>query len=126
MVDPPPESCSPLTELLSVTSHTYPQVFFKPIFACAAASKELPAVNHLWSLVMLARHMPDFWTRDAEMMSVALAGDGRRAKDGDPQSATPPSRGTAKLGQGILLMELIAKAQAVRKAAELSNVSPRP
>ncbi|KAF9062414.1 hypothetical protein BDP27DRAFT_1368816, partial [Rhodocollybia butyracea] len=128
--DPPPYPCFPLSSLLDTFSQTYPQIFYKPLFLCAASSKEHAVVNHLCTLTALARFMPDLWIKDAEMMSIAIM------SDGGPKSKKPASEATkhlsrsvkpwgiARLGQSVLLVELIAQVQGIRRARENQNGNP--
>lgn len=95
----------------------YPQIFYKPLFACAASSKELTIQNHLSTLTVISRFLPDFWTRDSEMISVALMSDGV-----SKPSKLKPTWGKERLGQSALLVELIGHIQSVRTAQALSSV----
>ena len=117
MAEPPTHPCLPLTDLLDNISHMYPQLFFKPLFACAASAKELTVQNYLSILTINARFLPDFWTRDPEMISVALMSEGSNKPQG-----TVPTWGKARLGQCALLVELIACAQALHKAEAMTSV----
>jgi hypothetical protein len=88
----------------------YPQIFYKPLFACAASSKELTVQNCLAVLTIISRFLPNFLTRDAEMLSVALMSEGTTNKP----SGAKPTWGKARLGQSALLVELISRVQALR------------
>lgn len=118
MAEPPAHPCLPLTELLDTVSQTYPQIFYKPLFACAASSKELTVQNYLAILTVISRFLPDFWTRDAEMISVALMSDA--AKKPTAEKAT---WGKARLGQSALIVELIGRLHATRQAETFTAVS---
>lgn len=71
--------------------------------------------------------MPDFWIKDAEMMSIATMGDmgmkspGSGITQGIPGAVEP--WGTARLGQSVLIVELIAQVQSMRRVRENSTVS---
>ncbi|GLB42281.1 putative ion transmembrane transport [Lyophyllum shimeji] len=109
---PPPYPCVPLTNLLDTIARLHPQVFYKPLFLCAATSKEFTVVNHLCVIVIVSKFLPDYWIRDAEMMSVALMSDGGRRVD-----ASDSANGTwmkARLGQAVVMLELIGCLQAAR------------
>ena len=95
----------------------YPQIFYKPLFACAASSKDLTVQNHLAVMTAISRFLPDFWIRDAEMLSVALMSEGANKR-----SDAKPVWGKARLGQSALLAELIYRAQDERKAQTSSTV----
>ncbi|KIK93408.1 hypothetical protein PAXRUDRAFT_145141 [Paxillus rubicundulus Ve08.2h10] len=112
VLGPPAYPCPPLTSVLEKLSGIYPQAFFKPLFTCAATSKELMVINHLELLSGLSLFMPDFWTRDPEMLLVALMND----VGGQP--VTSKVFGKAKLGQTAILVELIACVKS------LSSVDP--
>ena len=58
---------------------------------------------------MISRFLSDFWTRDAEMLSVALMSEGTNKPSGEK-----PVWGKARLGQSTLLVELIHRVQALR------------
>ncbi|KAJ6614617.1 hypothetical protein B0H10DRAFT_2165084 [Mycena sp. CBHHK59/15] len=105
--DPPQYPCLPLTDFLDKVSQTYPQVFYKPLFSCAASTKDFTVLNHLCAITAVSKFVPDFWTRDAEMMSVALMSD--------------VGWGTARLGQSVLLLEVIGRIQAVRRSKDVSS-----
>lgn len=122
MVDgPPPYPYIPLNALLERVSQTYPQLFYKPLFSCAASTKEFTVASHLCVITILSKFLSDFWTRDAEMMSVALMSGASGGTNKEPLRV--PTWGTARLGQCVLLVELIGHIQAVRRAKEASLVS---
>lgn len=98
-------------------SQMYPQLFYKPLFACAASAKELTVQNYLSTLTVISRFLPDFWTRDPEMVSVALMSESANKTQGGV-----PTQGKARLGQSALLVELIGRVQVLRKADILSSV----
>ncbi|TDL25147.1 hypothetical protein BD410DRAFT_784972 [Rickenella mellea] len=115
--DPPTCPFQPLTNLLLKQSQLYPQLFFKPLFACAASVKDVLVMHQLAILVALTRFMPDFWTRDAEMMSVALMSDpGAGIGKGKGKEGEAPIMGKARLGQSILLLELTCRLRDLRLA----------
>jgi hypothetical protein len=96
-------------------------VFFKPLFACTASDKEVIVVNHLCTLEVHSKYVTDYWLRDVEMMCVALMGNAGASND-DP--GMPGQWGVARLGQLVLLVELIGKIQGVRHEKEAgTNVS---
>jgi len=83
-------------------------------------------VNHLCTLQAHSKYVSDYWLRDADMMSFALLGDAGGTPVPTPSS--PPSSmqwGSVRLGQLILLVELIGKLQTARhlKDAAAPNVS---
>ncbi|KAJ6582913.1 hypothetical protein DFH09DRAFT_278368 [Mycena vulgaris] len=117
--DPPPHPCLPLTDFLDKVSQLYPQLFYKPLFSCAASNKDFTILNHLCAITAVSRFLPDFWTRDAEMMSVALMSSAGGSKANAPDAI--PVWGTARLGQSVLLVEMIGKIQAVRRTKDSSS-----
>ncbi|KAJ3966535.1 hypothetical protein EV361DRAFT_934787 [Lentinula raphanica] len=118
--DPPLHPCLPLTSLLDSISQSYPQVFYKPLFLCAASTREHIVVNHLCTLTALARFMPEFWIKDAEMISIALMGD-MNMKNLKETPGTAKPWGTARLGQSVLIVEIISQVQSMRRARESST-----
>ncbi|KAF9225723.1 hypothetical protein BS17DRAFT_560510 [Gyrodon lividus] len=104
MLGPPAHPCPPLTSILDKLSRLYPQAFFKPLFTCAATSKEIVVINHLKLLSGLSTFMPDFWICDPEMYLVVLMND--IASAGHP--VTSKVLGKARLGQTAIVVELIA------------------
>ncbi|KAF9233194.1 hypothetical protein BU15DRAFT_90452 [Melanogaster broomeanus] len=108
VLGPPANPCPPLTSILEKLSRLYPQIFFKPLFSCAATSKDLVVINHLELLSGLSTYMPDFWIHDPEMLLVALMNDVGGAK----------VSGKARLGQTAIVVELIACVKS------LSSVDP--
>ncbi|KAI0077367.1 hypothetical protein K474DRAFT_1751763 [Panus rudis PR-1116 ss-1] len=120
IINDPPQSALPaLSEFLDAVSKAYPRVFYKPLFLCAAATKELTVQNHLLTLTALSKFLPDFWTRDVEMISVALLSDSATAK-GKGTASSVPVWGKVRLGQCALLVELINHFQYVRQAKDMS------
>ena len=120
MAEPPAVPNTQLSSLLSFVSRAHPKLFFKPLFTCAASSKDLTIANQLCILSVITRFMPDFWIRDAEMLSVALMSE--------PVSSKTASQGgtsirTTRLGQMVLLVELIEQLRSVRAAKDLSMVN---
>jgi len=63
---------------------------------------------------MLARHLPSFWIRDAEMLSILLMNDSSTTEK-DLQESAGPLWGQVRLGQLVILVELIAHIQATRQ-----------
>lgn len=118
--DPPPYPCIPLTSLLDSLSQMYPPIFYKPLFVCSASTKEFAVVNHLRTLAALAKYLADFWTRDAEMMSIALLSGDNLAKG---QAGMEPEWANARLGQSVLYVEVIGRLQEVRRLKESNQVS---
>jgi hypothetical protein len=121
--DPPPYPSPKLSAFLTTLSKSLPPVFFKPLFACTASDKEVIVVNHLCTLEVHSKYVTDYWLRDVEMMCVALMGNAGASSD-DP--GMPGQWGVARLGQLVLLVELIGKIQGVRHDKEAAaNVSFR-
>ncbi|THV08472.1 hypothetical protein K435DRAFT_12048 [Dendrothele bispora CBS 962.96] len=128
----PPHTISshPLTSLLTRISQLYPAIFYKPLFLCAAASKEYAVMNHLCTVVSTAKWMRSFWTGSgssqsggAEMVCVAIMSDvpGTQGDSSSRHRWTP-----ARLGQSALILELIAMIQRARRAKEGSSASSPP
>ncbi|KAI6168435.1 hypothetical protein EDD17DRAFT_1869180 [Pisolithus thermaeus] len=110
IIDLPSDSISLLTSIFERVSRLYPQVFFKPLFACAASSKELSVVHHLQQVVGVSALLPNVWLHDPDMMVVALMNE-----VGDVQE-TGTTWGRARLGQTALLVELIMVIRALTPA----------
>ncbi|KAH7923448.1 hypothetical protein BV22DRAFT_1015390 [Leucogyrophana mollusca] len=117
VADSPPYPCAPLSDLLNEVSQMYPQLFYKPLFACAASTKDLSVVNHLEVLMSISTFLPDFWTRDPEMMLVALMKDVGKSTGGEDGLAW----GKARLGQTALLLELIARVRSLPRPDQDHN-----
>ena len=101
-------------------STSLPTVFFKPLFACAASDQEVIVVNHLCTLQVHSKYVSDYWLRDVEMMCFALMGDA----GGSSEVGMSGQWGVARLGQLVLLVELIGKIQRIRHDKEAAaNVS---
>ncbi|KAF8652353.1 hypothetical protein AX16_004383 [Volvariella volvacea WC 439] len=123
--DAPPYPCPQLTEVLEAISHRCPQVFFKPVFSCAVSAKEYVVVNHLCTITILAKFLPDFWTRDPEMVAVAIMSDIGGSQP--PKTSIDDSPwGEARLGQSVLLIEVIGQVQALRHLKENANTEGPP
>lgn len=123
LVKDPPEYPFPrLTELLDTISHTYPKMFYKPLFACAAAAKDITIITQLRIIFVLARFLPQFWTRDVEMLLVALMSDSKPPSKAG-QDAEGPVWGHIRMGQLVVFTELIAHVQSVSQDKESLLVS---
>ncbi len=122
--NPPPLPCLALTTLFNGLSQAYPQIFYKPLFLCAVSVKEVAVVNHLCTITIISRVLPDFWVRDAEMISVAVMSDIGGSGDANGKGkAKEGAWGNARLGQSVLLVELIGKVQGIRRDKENTSVS---
>jgi hypothetical protein len=89
---------------------SHPQLFFKPLFDCAKASQDFKVVEHLCVLATLAQHIPDLLIQNAEMMSVALMGGvGMQIGKGKSIDGAAPTWGNARIGQCVIVMELLFK-----------------
>ncbi|KAJ7653453.1 hypothetical protein B0H17DRAFT_1214685 [Mycena rosella] len=97
-----------------LVSQLYLPLFYK---SCAASNKDFTVMNHLCAITAISRFLPDFWTRDAEMMSVALLNS---SKTNAPANGEPVW-GAARLGQSVLLGEIIGRIQAVLRTKDMSS-----
>jgi hypothetical protein len=122
VLDPPPLPFLSFTELLEIVSQKLPKLFYKPLFACAAGTKPSSILNHLRTIAIVARYLPSFWIRDAEMLLVALMSDSGGMGKGS-QDSVVPSWGQARLGQLVVLVELITHVQATREDKDGRGVS---
>ncbi|KAH9171401.1 hypothetical protein EDB89DRAFT_2179290 [Lactarius sanguifluus] len=122
VLDPPPLPFPGLTELLEIVSQKLPKLFYKPLFACAAGTKTSSVLDHLRTVTMLARYLPSFWIRDAEMLLVVIMSDSR-STDQDPQGDVGPQWGQVRLGQLAILIELIAHVQSERHGKDAQTIS---
>jgi hypothetical protein len=73
-------------------------------------------------MAMVARYLPTFWIRDAEMLLVGLMNDSGGVERG-PQANVGPLWGQARVGQLVVLIELIAHVQATRQDKDGRGVS---
>jgi hypothetical protein len=106
--------------LIGSISQLYPQIFYKPLFQCAASTKEFAVINYLCIITTLASYLPDFWTRDAEMVAVALMSNGPTSKH---TSQTSLEWTQVRLGQLVLFVEVIHQIQTLRRVKEEFLVS---
>ena len=120
VLDPPPLPFPAFTELLEVISQKLPKLFYKPLFACAAGTKNASVSDNLRTVAMLARYLPSFWIRDAEMLLVAITSD---SSSKGPPDDVGPQWGQARLGQLAILIELIAHVQSERHGKDTQTVS---
>lgn len=97
-----------------MTAKRYPQVFFKPLFLCAASNKEIIIANYLRILIILSTHLPNVLTSNAEMMSVALMGNLSNTNSTDETGN--PTWEQARLGHCVVMVELINRLRTVRKS----------
>ncbi len=77
-------------------------------------------MNYLCVITVGSRFLEDFWTRNAEMIAVALV-DAVPSKGKEIERENTATWGKARLGQSVLLVELIGKLQAARHAKEASS-----
>ncbi|KZT23632.1 hypothetical protein NEOLEDRAFT_1179868 [Neolentinus lepideus HHB14362 ss-1] len=106
--------------LLNNISRTYPQIFFKPVILCAASSKETTVIKQLRVCIMLSSFVTDFYTRDPDMMSVALLSDVAGGK-----STAGSANANPRLGQLVILTELILSIRRVSQIRDhLSSIDP--
>ncbi|OSC98071.1 hypothetical protein PYCCODRAFT_1375895 [Trametes coccinea BRFM310] len=115
MSDPPEHPCAPLTDFLESMAATCPKAFFKPVFTCAASMKELTIANQLCGLYAISRFYPGLWTHDAEMMSIALMTDPKTARTATSEQGGEASKGKARYGQLVLVVELLQHLKQVRQ-----------
>lgn len=104
---------SSTTELLLLIAKRYPQVFFKPLFSCAASNKEVIIANYLRILITLSTYLPTLLTSNAEMMSVVLMGNLSNTRSTDETSS--PAWEQARLGHCVVVVELISRLRTLRK-----------
>ncbi|KAJ2914446.1 hypothetical protein MD484_g5972, partial [Candolleomyces efflorescens] len=121
--DPPQDKNSDLQNILSALSRLYPPVFFKSLFQCAVSTKEFTVINHLCTLTIHSHYLDDFWLRDTEMVAMALLSDTGAPKESTSWSSANVPWTAARLGQSVLMAELIARLQAVRRLRESSSIS---
>lgn len=117
MANTPEDPCQPLINFLDSISRMYPKLFYKPIFTCAASGKDLTIANHICVLSCLSHYLTDFWCRDADMMSVALMSDAAGAKP--PTQPTGTVWGRERIGQSVLILELINHLRNVRQTRDV-------
>ncbi|KAL5504188.1 hypothetical protein ACEPAH_8262 [Sanghuangporus vaninii] len=115
--DFPGSSNDHLSRLLASFAVIHPQVFYKPLFVCAASVREETVAHQLAILVGIEHYMPNFWTSDAEMVSVALMSDpgGSGLGKGKAKEGQTPMWGKARLGQTLVLLELVKKLKNIRE-----------
>lgn len=105
----------------------HPQLFYKPLFTCAATPKDHVVVDQLRILAALETHIPDILTRDADMTAIVLlSGGGGVLGKGKGKEDAPPRWVTARAGQSAIMFELIFKLDALtqNKGISSSNMSP--
>ena len=71
---------------------------------------------------MVTRYLPSFWIRDAEMLLVALMSDSGGIERGSQDNVGPPW-GQTRVGQLVVLIELVAHVQATRQDKDGRGVS---
>ena len=78
-------------------------------------------IDQFAKLLALSHYIPNFWINDAEMMSVALMNDPTGAQGvgkGKMKEGQKPSWGKPRLGQMMILLEVIHELKTIRKARE--------
>lgn len=100
----------------------FPQQFHKPLFLCAAAAKDTTIIAQLKVLGHLVEHLPDFWFSNAEMVAVAVM-SGVAPSKGKAIVAQESTWGSAKLGQCVVITELISSVRKLNTDRAASTVS---
>ncbi|KAF9052238.1 hypothetical protein BDZ89DRAFT_1032376 [Hymenopellis radicata] len=119
-VDRSVTGCYGFVQVLPQEVRKQVMVVMLPVLNDVAATKEISVVNHLCIIQRSAKFLPDFWTHNAEMISVALMSDigGSSGKDNDAEG----NWGTARLGQSVLLVELTGRIQEIRHERENNSI----
>ena len=112
-----------LSEFLDYVSRQYPKAFYKPVFVCATASKDAAVTSQLCIINVLSRFMPDFLTRDAEMMCVALVNEAASTSISSTPNGGSKGMVMPRIGQAALLVELIERLRQVHHERDLAVVS---
>ncbi|KAG8996876.1 hypothetical protein FRB90_012614, partial [Tulasnella sp. 427] len=112
LTDDPLAPSTALTALLTTLSEMAPTLFYRPLFVCAASTKDTTVVTHLRVLAAISKHLPTFWTANDEMVAVALMSDpGNSYMKGKGKEISGPSWGKSRVGQCVVILELIAHVQ---------------
>ena len=122
--DPPDAPDMRLTSFLSAMAEAFPKVFYKPMFSCAAATKDSTIINQLLVLRALSLFIPDIWAKDPDMIAFALLGDSS-SNDRQNQSVEAPSWGKTRTGQSVLLLEVTQHLALVRNSKDMAQVCAR-
>ncbi|KAI0087407.1 hypothetical protein BDY19DRAFT_893157 [Irpex rosettiformis] len=118
----PPELPSPaLSRFLNVVSRTHPKIFFRPLFSCAAAHKDATVIQQLKILNAISRLIPDFWTRDADMMSIALTSIVTVPKASSTSDIRASNK--ARIGQLALILEVLERIRLAGSSKDLSEMT---
>lgn len=108
--------------LLQGLAHNHPQLFYRPLFTCAATTKDHVVVDQLRIFVALTRHMPDLLTHDADMTAVALVSSGRNVEgSGKEKDNAAPQWTAARPGQLAIILELIFRLEQLMKQRSSST-----
>lgn len=94
-----------------------PQLFYKPIFACAAATQAETLTNPLRVVQSLSEQLgPEvFWTRaDPQMIAIVLVGDVVPRPGKGKGKAGAPAVVHVKLGRYAILVELVVALHAIK------------
>lgn len=116
---------SALSDMLQSVREHFPQQFHRPLFLCAAAAKDSTIIAQLKVLGQLVEHLPDFWFSNAEMVAVAMM-SGATSSRGKAIVAKESAWGSAKLGQCVIIAELLSSVRKLntdRVAATVSETS---
>ncbi|KAI0743191.1 hypothetical protein BC629DRAFT_1740217 [Irpex lacteus] len=121
LLDPPDLPSPGLSRFLEVVSHAYPKIFYKPLFSCAAATKDATIVHQLKIMNVISRFLPDFWTRDPDMMSIALISSVHNPKANSTTDGPLPN--SLRVGQLALTLELSEQIRLTRNVKDLATVA---
>lgn len=116
MVREPLPSADEFRGLLQGLAQNHPQLFYRPLFTCAATTKDHVVVDQLRIVVALTRHMPDLLTREADMTAIALVGSGRAILDkGKTKENASAQWAAARPGQLAIILELVLRIEELMK-----------
>ena len=118
MANPPELPCPELSDFLESVALSCPKAFFKPVFTCAASMKDLTIANQLCALHAISQFYPAMWSHDPEMMSIALMTDPKTARTATNEQDATTSKGKARYGQLVLVVELIQHLKQVRQVRD--------
>ncbi|KAF8518419.1 hypothetical protein BU17DRAFT_48729 [Hysterangium stoloniferum] len=115
VVDPISTISKNVTALFQSLADLYPQQFYKPLFSLATAVKDPTLVAHFSVVTAVARHLPDFWIRDSEMMAIALMSGVGKTGPSQASGDQPISWAKLRVGQSLIALELIRRIRQLTK-----------
>ena len=108
--------------LLQGLAHNHPQLFYKPLFTCAATTKDHVVVDQLRIVVTLTWYTPHLLTHEVNMTTIMPVSNSRTILGkGKAKEDVPPPWAVVCPGQLAIILDLILRMEQLTKERSLST-----